>query len=86
MLTRVMAKSLGPDIRVNAVVPGPVLKPDLMPPERWEQIRTVLPLRQTGQPEHVVQAVVALVENDFITGAVLNVDGGDTLIGALDMV
>jgi pteridine reductase len=86
MLTRVMAKSLGPDIRVNAVVPGPVLKPELTPPERWEQMGAVLPLRQVGQPEHVVQAVVALVENDFITGAVLNVDGGDTLMGAIDML
>ncbi|HOA23013.1 MAG TPA: SDR family oxidoreductase [Aggregatilineales bacterium] len=85
MLTQVLAKSLGPDIRVNAVVPGPVLKPDAMPDARWEALSAALPLERAGTPENVVQAVLALAENDFITGAVLNVDGGDSLLGSIDL-
>lgn len=86
MLTQVMAKSLGPDIRVNAVVPGPVLKPDGMPDARWNRLGEGLPLRRTGLPENVAQAVCALIENDFATGAILNVDGGDSLLGSLDVL
>ncbi len=86
MLTQVMAKSLGPDIRVNAVVPGPVLKPERMPDARWYHLGQMLPLKRTGRAENVGQAVVALVENDFITGAILNVDGGDSLLGSLDVL
>jgi NAD(P)-dependent dehydrogenase (short-subunit alcohol dehydrogenase family) len=85
MLTQVMAKSLGPDIRVNAVVPGPVLKPEHLPDARWHRLGQKLPLKRTGRPENVGQAVAALVENDFITGAILNVDGGDSLLGSLDV-
>lgn len=84
MLTQVMAKALAPQIRVNAVVPGPVLKPDRMLDERWDKLGESLPLKRVGQPEHVAQAVLALIENDFITGSVLNVDGGDSLLGSLD--
>ncbi len=86
MLTKVLAKSLGPELRVNAVVPGAVLKPEHMPDARWEQMGKVLPLRRVGGPEHVAHAVIALAENDFITGAVLHVDGGDTLLGVADFL
>ncbi len=84
MLTKVFAKSLGPEVRVNAVVPGPVLKPEDMSDARWERLGAMLPLRRTGDPGNVVQAVLTLIENDFMTGAVLNVDGGDSLIGSVD--
>lgn len=86
MLTKVLAKALGPAIRVNAVVPGPVLKPEAMTDERWAELGSVLPLARTGLPEHVAQAVIALAENDFISGSVLNVDGGDGLIGSVDVI
>ncbi len=85
MLTEVLAKSLGPQIRVNAVVPGPVLKPEGMPYARWRALGEALPLRRTGEPENIAQAVIALAENDFITGAVLKVDGGDSLVGSVDV-
>jgi pteridine reductase len=86
MLTRVMAKSLGPLIRVNAVVPGPVLKPEDMAHQTWEKIGDDLPLFRTGSPENVAQAVMAVIENDFMTGSVLTVDGGDSLLGGLDFL
>jgi NAD(P)-dependent dehydrogenase (short-subunit alcohol dehydrogenase family) len=79
MLTRVSALALAPRIRVNAVAPGPVIKPDRMSPERWAEIGAELPLGQAGEGEAVVHAVLSLIENDFITGETLVVDGGDQL-------
>lgn len=76
-LTQVAALALAPDIRVNAVVPGPVLKPDHMRSERWEALAQSLPLRRAGSPEDVARAVRFLMENDFVTGEALLVDGGN---------
>jgi pteridine reductase len=81
-LTRAMAVELGsrnPRVRVNAVLPGPVmLPPDLSAQERDEAVRGTL-VKREGSPENVAQAVLALVSNDFITGALLPVDGGRTV-------
>ncbi|HLV44541.1 MAG TPA: SDR family oxidoreductase [Aggregatilineales bacterium] len=85
MLTKVLAKSLGPQIRVNAVVPGPVLKPGAMPDARWAELGAALPVGRPGEPDNVVQAVLATIDNDFMTGSVLNVDGGDSLLGSIDL-
>ena len=80
MLTRVAALELAPEIRVNAVAPGPVLKPDHMPRERWDQITSSLPLARGGDPKDVARAVIFLFENDFLTGETLVVDGGNMLV------
>jgi pteridine reductase len=81
-LTRCFAVELGlrnPKVRVNAVLPGPVMLPaDLPEAERREAIAATL-VKREGTPQHVAQAVLALVENDFITGACLPVDGGRTV-------
>jgi pteridine reductase len=78
-LTRCLAVELGtrnPRVRVNCVKPGPVmLPPDLPEAERREAIRGTLVQRE-GSPQHVAAAVLALIENDFITGSCLTVDGG----------
>ena len=79
-LTRVAALRLAPEIRVNAIAPGPVLQPDGMSDARWRQIGAALPLGRPGTPESVVQAVLFLAENDFITGETVVVDGGDALL------
>lgn len=80
-LTQVSAASLGPDIRVNAVIPGLVLKPAgrAMSDERWEALGKSLPLQRTGTAEDVARAVAYLVREDFITGTALRVDGGSHL-------
>jgi pteridine reductase len=76
-LTQVAALALAPDIRVNAVVPGPVLKPETMNAERWDALGRSLPLRRTGSPSDVARAVRFLMENEFVTGEALLVDGGN---------
>ncbi len=78
-LSQVSAASLGPDIRVNSIVPGAVLKPDATPEERWQANAKKEPLQRPGAPEDVARAVVYFCTEDFVTGAVLTVDGGATL-------
>ncbi len=81
-LTRVFAVELGtrnPNVRVNAVLPGPVmLPPDLPPGEKAEVVAATL-VKREGSPDHVVKAVLQFVENDFLTGVCLPVDGGRTI-------
>lgn len=81
-ITKTLAVELGtrnPKVRVNQVSPGPVmLPPDLPEAEKREAIAGTL-VKREGSPEHVAAAVLALVENDFVTGAVLPVDGGRTV-------
>ncbi len=77
MLTRVAALRLAPKIRVNAIAPGPIAKPASMSEARWQEITNELPLKRGGDPQDVAQAVLFLIENDFITGETLFVDGGN---------
>lgn len=81
-LTRTFAVELGtrnPNVRVNCVLPGPVmLPPDLSETERNEAIAATL-VKREGKPENIAQAVLSLIDNDFITGACLPVDGGRTV-------
>lgn len=81
-ITRTLAVELGgrnPRVRVNQISPGPVmLPPDLSEAERAEAVRGTL-VKREGSPENVAQAVLAVVENDFVTGVVLPVDGGRTV-------
>ena len=81
-LTRTFAVELGkrnPKVRVNAVIPGPVMMAADAPPEAHEEAAAATLVGHAGRPENVAQAVMALVENDFITGACLPVDGGRTI-------
>lgn len=81
-LTRCLAIELGtrnPRVRVNCILPGPVMLPlDLPAAERAEAVRATL-VKREGRPEHVALGVLFLIENDFITGACLPIDGGRTI-------
>ena len=81
-LTRTMAVELGtrnPAVRVNCILPGPVmLPPDLPETDKQQAINATL-LKREGQPEHIAQAVLFFVDNDFVTGVCLPVDGGRTI-------
>lgn len=78
-MTRSLAVELGtrnPLVRVNCVLPGPVmLPPDLPQAERDEAIAATL-VKREGTPENVAHAAMFLIENDFVTGVCLPVDGG----------
>ena len=81
-LTRTLAVELAhrnPRVRVNCVMPGPVmLPPDLPDEERRQAINATL-VKREGSPQNIAQAVLAFIDNDFITGACLPVDGGRTV-------
>ena len=82
-LTRTLAVELGtrnPRVRVNCILPGPVLlPPDLPQAERDEAINATL-VRREGHPRNIAQAVLFFIENDFVTGVSLPVDGGRSII------
>ena len=75
-MTRALAHALAPDIRVNAVAPGVVMLPAGWNPEDGEHLRRTTPLARLGSAEDVAQAVVYLLEAEYVTGEVIRVDGG----------
>jgi pteridine reductase len=81
-LTRCMAVELGsrnPAVRVNCILPGPVmLPPDLPDAERRQAVDATL-VKREGRPEDVARAVLYFVDNSFVTGVCLPVDGGRTI-------
>ena len=81
-LTRTFAVELGtrnPKVRVNAILPGPVMLPVDLPPQEKEDAIAATLVQREGQPENIAQAVLSLVENNFITGVCLPVDGGRSI-------
>ena len=77
MLTRCLARALGPEILVNSVAPGTIQFPGEAPDE--EYIRRV-PLHRTGTGEDIADAVAYLASADFVTGQTMIVDGGRSLV------
>jgi pteridine reductase len=78
-LTRVQARALAPEVRVNAIAPGAVLPPDDWPESRWQALAERAVLGRTGSPDDVVDAILYLAGARFVTGHVLPVDGGRLL-------
>jgi pteridine reductase len=76
-LTRVLARALGPHIRVNAIAPGTVLPPDDGAAEEGSERRVT---GRSGRPEDVVAALLYLVRSDFVTGECMAVEGGRLLL------
>src|SRR5215472_9494038 len=78
MLTKVLAKALAPEVRVNAIAPGTItMEGD--PPEWEADFIKHAPLGRTGEPSDITASVLFLVQSKFITGQVLVVDGGRAL-------
>ena len=80
-LTRALALELAPEVRVNAVAPGAIAWPEdgQFEPHERERIVATTPLRRTGTPEDVAQAVHYLATAPFVNGHLLAVDGGRSL-------
>lgn len=82
MLTKTLARELGPAIRVNAVAPGAILWPeDGMDEMNKQRMISRTPLKRIGKPDDIAETVLFLVgDADFITGQVIAVDGGRRVV------
>lgn len=77
--TKALALEFAPKVRVNAVAPGAIAWPEKanrLTTSQQEKIIQQTPLNKHGDPQYIAQAALALIENPFITGQVLHVDGG----------
>jgi glucose 1-dehydrogenase len=78
--TRTAALQLAPKVRVNAVALGVILPPPLEDDDYARRLAARLPLGRPGGTAPVVAAVLSLLENDFVTGEIIRVDGGGHLL------
>ncbi len=79
-LTRILARSFAPGVRVNAIVPGLVLPSDDMPFDDWDRLVSRLPLRRPAALEEIAFTLEFLLKNEYITGQSIVVDGGYSLL------
>ena len=79
-LTKILARALAPKIRVNAIAPGFVLQSDIVPAEEWDRLIKRIPLKRPARPEEIASALEFLIKNEYITGQVIVVDGGYSLV------
>lgn len=83
MLTRALARDLAPAIRVNGVAPGAILWPE-DPDDVWgsqqQAIVERIPLGRTGTPEDLAEAVLFMAEAPYVSGQILAVDGGRSVV------
>ncbi len=78
-VTKSLAQQLAPNIQVNGIAPGAILPPeDRM---NWHEQRAItsIPLKRTGSPKELVDAINFLLDSSFVTGEILNVSGGEEL-------
>jgi NAD(P)-dependent dehydrogenase (short-subunit alcohol dehydrogenase family) len=75
-MTRALARTLAPGIRVNAIAPGAVLLPEDWDESAASRLASTTPLRRNGAPEDVVRALLYFLDADFVTGEIMHVNGG----------
>jgi pteridine reductase len=80
-LTKMMALEFAPAVRVNAVAPGLILPPKGKDQSYLEQLKSSNPLNSIGTLEQIADAVHFLIDNEYITGQIIYVDGGRHLFG-----
>jgi len=83
MQTKALALEFAPHVRVNAVAPGAIIWPEdenILSKNQKDKIITKTPLQVHGQPIYIAQGVLTLLENPFITGQILRVDGGRSIV------
>ena len=79
-MTQSLAKELAPEVRVNSVSPGAILWPENeTDDEAHQEILSRIPLNRLGAAENIAQTVLFLLQNNYITGQTINVDGGRSL-------
>jgi pteridine reductase len=81
-MTRALAVELArrnPRVRVNCILPGPVMPPDNLAEHELKGAVAGTLFQRLGSPENIAQAVLFLAENDYVTGVCLPIDGGRTI-------
>ncbi|MBF0447539.1 MAG: SDR family oxidoreductase [Magnetococcales bacterium] len=78
-LTQMAALEMAPRIQVNAIAPGPILPAPDQSPEAFASIAKATPLARPGSPADIVRALIFLLEQPYITGEMIRVDGGEHL-------
>ncbi len=76
-LTRMAALEFAPAIRVNGIAPGVTLPAESRSADYLQWRIEAIPLQRKGEGDHIAQALLQLLANDFITGQILVVDGGE---------
>jgi NAD(P)-dependent dehydrogenase (short-subunit alcohol dehydrogenase family) len=79
-LTRILARALAPNIRVNAIAPGLVLQSDIVSNDEWQRLINRIPLKRPARAEEIASALEFLLQNEYITGQTIVVDGGYSLV------
>lgn len=77
--TRMAALEFAPNIRINGVAPGVVLPATTRSQEYIDWRIQGIPLQMQGQTAHITQAILSFLQNDFITGQIMVVDGGENI-------
>lgn len=80
ILTKMTALEFAPGITVNGLAPGLILPPSGKDMSYLNNLAETVPLKRHGGPEDIVDAVLFLLKSDFITGQVINIDGGRHLM------
>ena len=78
-LTTILAQELAPEIQVNAIAPGAILPASQANVSEFDRLAERIPLRRTGKPADIADAMLYLLRSDFLTGEVLHVTGGEQL-------
>lgn len=81
-LTRIAARELAPDVRVNAIIPGAILPPpgESADSDAWRRKGDRVPLGRVGAPSDIVEAALFLARSDYVTGIEIPVDAGERLL------
>jgi NAD(P)-dependent dehydrogenase (short-subunit alcohol dehydrogenase family) len=78
-LTQMAAQEMAPWIQVNAIGPGPILPAPDQQSDSFLQVARATPMARAGKPEDIAQAMLFLLEQEYITGDIIRVDGGEHL-------
>lgn len=78
-ITKSLAKELAPHVLVNAIAPGPIIRPPDLTDQENEEVLSGTLLKRWGGGEEIAKGVLYLLESDFVTGQVLTIDGGRTI-------
>ncbi len=70
-----LARELAPDIPVNAIAPGPI-NTEIIDQQTKDMLARIIPLGRIATPEEIAHAVVFVAENDYLTGSVIDINGG----------